>query len=79
MVKLLRTDTTLDLSQKARVVRISDTWVQGLYSLRGPRTDHLCALIGQQLALRDQLAGSVILHLLTEHSVLNLGHISYIT
>ena len=41
MVKLLRTDTTLDLSQKARVVRISGTEVQGFYSLRALRTDHL--------------------------------------
>ena len=41
MVKLLRTDTTLDLSQKARVVRISETKVQGFYSQRVLRTDHL--------------------------------------
>jgi hypothetical protein len=41
VVKLLRTDTTLDLSQKARVVKISGTKVQGFYSLRALRTDHL--------------------------------------
>ena len=32
MVKLLRTDTTLDLSQKARVVRNRDVWEGLIYS-----------------------------------------------
>ena len=40
VVKLLRTDTTLDLSQKARVVRNSGTETRGLYTCDGLRTDH---------------------------------------
>ena len=39
MVKLLRTDTTLDLSQKARVVRNLETRGRGFYKT-GSRTDH---------------------------------------
>jgi hypothetical protein len=41
VVKLLRTDTTLDLSQKARVVRILESGEHGLYRLRWSRTDHV--------------------------------------
>ena len=40
MVKLLRTDTTLDLSQKARVVRISHVDTLLLYR-DALRTDHI--------------------------------------
>ena len=42
MVKLLRTDTTLDLSQKARVVKIPKTATRRLYTSDGSRTDHVC-------------------------------------
>lgn len=44
MVKLLRTDTTLDLSQKARVVRIHDVRARLIY--RGEvRTDQVALLM----------------------------------
>ena len=39
MVKLLRTDTTLDLSQKARVVRKQESGRPRIYGI-GARTDH---------------------------------------
>ena len=39
VVKLLRTDTTLDLSQKARVVKFFVRRQRGIYS-RSTRTDH---------------------------------------
>ena len=35
VVKLLRTDTTLDLSQKARVVRKQECWASGFYRKAG--------------------------------------------
>ena len=40
MVKLLRTDTTLDLSQKARVVKIPEC-PRKAYIGSGKRTDHV--------------------------------------
>ena len=43
MVKLLRTDTTLDLSQKARVVKISEGRGMGYILRRRVRTDQVMA------------------------------------
>ena len=42
MVKLLRTDTTLDLSQKARVVKRSNPFASPIYTPDVSRTDHVC-------------------------------------
>jgi len=42
VVKLLRTDTTLDLSQKARVVRNPDPSAETIYTSDSVRTDHVC-------------------------------------
>jgi hypothetical protein len=44
VVKLKRTDTTLDLSQKARVVRISQSWVSPFYTISEVITQALIVL-----------------------------------
>jgi hypothetical protein len=45
VVKLKRTDTTLDLSQKARVVRISKSWISPFYTVSQVATQALIVLI----------------------------------